>query len=157
MKKSMTPLERKLAMLSADMLPFLGTAIGAAAGGVGAPVGGALGNIASLGIKGFIPPEEQQRNQMMDRPMVVGGHGQGFIDLDQQQQMMQQPGMGMDQFGGMLGQGLGQLGGMGIMGLLSMLGGQQQPTANQSLFGKMDDSLREKLARMVALKQALGQ
>ena len=153
MKKPMSSLERKLANLSADILPFLGTAIGAAAGGVGAPLGGALGGMASTGIKALIPPEQQQQ-QMNNNPMVIGGQGQGFIDLNQQMQQQQMMNQSPD-YMGMFGQGLGNLGGMGIMGLMSML--NPQATPGQSLFAKMDDSLREKLARMVALRQVLGE
>jgi hypothetical protein len=155
MRRGISPLERKLAGLSADILPLLGSAIGAAAGGAGAPIGGALGGIAGAGIRSLIPPE-QQMQQRMDRPMVIGGQGQGFIDLDQQQQQQQMmpQNMGMD-FMGMMGNGLGQLGGQGIMGLMSLLNPQASP--QQSLWGKMDDSLREKLVRMAALKQALGE
>jgi len=154
MKKAMTPLQRKLALLSADILPFLGTALGAAAGGVGAPIGGALGGMAGAGLRGAIPEEQQQQN--MDRPMIVGGQGNGFIDLDQYQNqpMMGNQNMSVDPMH-MFGQGMGQLGGQGIMGLLSMLNPQASP--HQTLMGRMDDSLREKLVRMMALKHALGQ
>lgn len=153
-QKPMSSLERKLAHLSTDVLPFLGTALGSLAGGVGAPIGGALGGMASAGLKGLIPPE-QQYNQPMDRPMVIGGQGQGFIDLDQYQSQQQDPYSPMGQFGSALGQGMGSMGSDGLMQLLSLLG-QQQPSANQSLMGKMDNTLREKLVRMAAIKQALG-
>jgi hypothetical protein len=165
MSKQMTPMQRKLALLSADMLPYLGTAIGAAAtGGAGGPIGGAIGGMASEGIKAFIPPEQQMQQQqgmMTDRPMVVGGQGGGTIDLDQQQQQqmfMNQLMQGHDPMQG-LGQGLGALTGAGLTGLLSLLGGGGNDAAKRSMFGKMDagDGLREKLVRMVALKQALGQ
>lgn len=152
----MSSLERKLAHLGTNILPLLGTALGSLAGGVGAPIGGALGGMAATGLQGFIPQEQPAKP--MDHPMIFGGNGQGFIDLDQYQNQLpsQNPYGGMNEFGAAFGHGLGSMGGNGMLDILSLLGQPSQPTAQQSLMGKMDNSLREKLVRMAAIKQALG-
>lgn len=150
MKNREMTLEEKLARLSAQALPFLGTALGSFGGPAGSAAGGALGGLAGAGINALLPQEQMMYPQT--QPMVVGGHGQGFINLDQNEQMPQQIGMPMmQQFGNALG---GQLGDMGLQGLMMLL--NQQPSSQQSLMGKMDGGLREKLVRIMALKQMMG-
>lgn len=151
-RERITPFQRKLAYLGADILPSLGTALGALAGGVGAPVGGALGGIASAGLKGLIP-QQQMMGQQNQNPLVFGPENEDYINLyPMQQQMygMPQQGQNMQQFGNALGMGIGAAGNAGISSLLSLLGSGSNPAVGA------DSSLREKLVRIIALKQALG-
>lgn len=143
-------MEEKLMQLLSGSLPAIGTAVGAGFGGPpGAALGGALGGLGGMGLNAFMP--QQQMQQQEDQPVVIGGQNQGM-----QQMPMQQQGMpGMEQFGMGLGQSMGNLGSQGIQGLLGMLSGQQQDPM-QGMMGKMDDTLREKLARILALKSMMG-
>jgi hypothetical protein len=161
--KEMSPFQRKLAMLGTEMLPGLGSVLGAFAGGVGAPIGGALGNMASMGLKNLMPQEQQQPMNMgmdMQNPLVFGPEHEGYVNINQNpMEQMQQPygNQNASMMGNLLGQGVGMAGMAGLQGLLSLLGGQQQPTARESLMAKMDGGLREKLVRMVALRKMLGE
>lgn len=141
-------LEEKLMRLLSGSLPGIGTALGSFGGPAGAAAGGALGSLGGMGMNAFMP--QQQQMQQQDQPFVLGGQGQGM----QQMPMQQQQGMpGMEQFGMGLGQSMGGLGSQGIQGLLGMLVGQQQQAG---MMGGMDDTLREKLARIIAMRTMMG-
>jgi hypothetical protein len=144
-------LEEKLMQLLSGSLPALGTALGAGFGGpVGGAAGGALGGLAGAGMNAFMPRQPMQMPEQ--QPIAFGGprsHG-GMIDMSQMPYMPQNS--NMEQFGSALGSGIGNVGMQALMSLLS----PQEPSAYQSLMGKMDNTLQEKLARILAFKSMIG-
>lgn len=146
-------LEEKLMQLISSGLPMAGAAIGTGLGGpAGGALGGILGNLGGMGMNAMMPQQQMQMPEQ--QPISFGGNNpQGMVNLDAMQQMpQQQQGSGMEQFGAGLGSSLGNA---GIQGLMSLLSGGQ-PTPYQSLMGKMDSTLQEKLARILAMKSMMG-
>ncbi len=149
-RKRETPFQEKLARLGASLLPAFGTALGSFGGPGGAMLGGSLGGLAQGGIQAMMPQQNMYEPQQQ-QPMVFGEESPDMFQIPGQNEQMQMQNPGMQQFGANMGN---QMGNMGLQGIMSLL--NPQATAQQSLMGKMDGTLREKLVRMMAMKQMMG-